>query len=149
MVAYSAYLSASDHKSLVTGAPLPGWVEQDERIRDAWRAAARAVIPEPDVTGKLSDECGRLTAENKRLKAELDALTAQLADAETEVSQLEDLPVRIEGLKAAITELADQADAAAKRYEDAGRAAGVPHAWERAANNQRATAADLRKLVTP
>lgn len=43
-VAYDAYLNASNGKSLISGAPLPQWFEQAPEIRDAWDAAAAAVI---------------------------------------------------------------------------------------------------------
>lgn len=43
-VAYLAYKDASDGKSLISGAPLPQWHEQRQEIRDAWDAAADAVI---------------------------------------------------------------------------------------------------------
>jgi hypothetical protein len=42
-IAYQAYYGASDGKSLISGAPLPQWHEQDERIRAAWNAAGNAV----------------------------------------------------------------------------------------------------------
>lgn len=43
-VAYEGYRAASDGKSLVSGAPLPAWSEQAPEIREAWRAAADAVL---------------------------------------------------------------------------------------------------------
>lgn len=43
-VAYEAYFAASDGKSLISGAPLPGWDDQADPIKDAWQAAAEAVI---------------------------------------------------------------------------------------------------------
>lgn len=42
-VAYQAYCAASDGKSLISGAPLPQWHEQDERIRIAWNLAGSKV----------------------------------------------------------------------------------------------------------
>lgn len=43
-VAYEAYCKASGGKSLVSGAPLPAWDALCQEIRDAWDAAADAVI---------------------------------------------------------------------------------------------------------
>lgn len=43
-VAYEGYRAASDGKSLVSGEPLPTWGEQAPEIREAWRAAADAVL---------------------------------------------------------------------------------------------------------
>jgi hypothetical protein len=43
-VAYEGYCTVSDGKSLVSGAPLPTWEEQAPEIREAWRAAADAVL---------------------------------------------------------------------------------------------------------
>jgi hypothetical protein len=42
-VAYEAYCAASDHKSLVSGAQLPGWPDLTADIRQAWNDAADAV----------------------------------------------------------------------------------------------------------
>lgn len=43
-VAYEGYCAVSDGKSLVSGGPLPTWEEQAPEIREAWRAAADAVL---------------------------------------------------------------------------------------------------------
>lgn len=43
-VAYEGYRTASDSRSLVSGAPLPEWPDLSEEIRVAWRAAADAVL---------------------------------------------------------------------------------------------------------
>ncbi len=43
-VAYDGYFGACGGKSLISGATLPQWHEQDKAIRDAWDAAAAAVI---------------------------------------------------------------------------------------------------------
>lgn len=43
-VAYEGYFAACGGKSLVSGAPLPTWDEQRADIRDAWLAAASAVL---------------------------------------------------------------------------------------------------------
>ena len=44
--AYEAYSRASDHRSLITGDPLPLWPELPEPVRLAWDAAASGVINE-------------------------------------------------------------------------------------------------------
>ena len=41
--AYEAYCHMADGKSLVSGAPLPGWDSLNQKIRDAWFCAAAAV----------------------------------------------------------------------------------------------------------
>jgi hypothetical protein len=43
-IAYEAYFEHSDGKSLVSGASLPAWDDQAEEIRQAWEAAANAVL---------------------------------------------------------------------------------------------------------
>lgn len=43
-VAYEAYRQTTGGRSLVSGAPLPGWLDLPEDIREAWRAAADAVL---------------------------------------------------------------------------------------------------------
>lgn len=42
--AYSGYLAACGGKSLISGAPLPAWGEQDPKIQEAWCAAAAAAV---------------------------------------------------------------------------------------------------------
>lgn len=42
-VAYESYLLASGGVSLVSGAVLPSWDDQDVRIQEAWNQAADAV----------------------------------------------------------------------------------------------------------
>lgn len=42
-IAYNAYCESRGWKS-VRGEPLPHWKQQDQSLRDAWIAAARAVI---------------------------------------------------------------------------------------------------------
>lgn len=42
-IAYEAYCKYSDNKSLVTLCKLPKWDELDNRIKEAWEAAAKAV----------------------------------------------------------------------------------------------------------
>jgi hypothetical protein len=42
-LAYEAYFAASDGKSLVSGAQLPAWAEQDEPIQAAWNHGGTAV----------------------------------------------------------------------------------------------------------
>lgn len=66
-VAYEAYALASDGVSLVSGQPLPGWDDQDENIRMAWRMSAGAVLitidqhaePKPAKVIVVRDEVGR------------------------------------------------------------------------------------------
>ena len=41
---YEAYCAASNGKSLISGADLPNWDDQDEAIKTAWDAGARAVF---------------------------------------------------------------------------------------------------------
>ncbi len=43
-VAYDGYRASSDGKSLVSGAELPAWPDLPEPIREAWAAAADAVV---------------------------------------------------------------------------------------------------------
>lgn len=43
-VAYQAYCQASGGVSLISGAKLPQWGEQNEQIQAAWEAAARVVL---------------------------------------------------------------------------------------------------------
>lgn len=45
-IAYDAYFRFSDGKSLISGAPLPAWENQDPQIQAAWDAAAEAVATE-------------------------------------------------------------------------------------------------------
>lgn len=47
-IAYEAYLKYSDGKSLVSGATLPRWEDLAGNIRDAWLAAAQAVVEQKD-----------------------------------------------------------------------------------------------------
>lgn len=43
-IAYDAYFRFSNGKSLISGAPLPTWNEQDQKIREAWNYAANEAI---------------------------------------------------------------------------------------------------------
>lgn len=43
-VAYGGYCVASDGKSLISGEDLPSWEALPVQIREAWRAAADAVL---------------------------------------------------------------------------------------------------------
>lgn len=43
-VAYDAYCAHTGGKSLVTGDKLPDWNDLKQEIRDAWQAAANAVL---------------------------------------------------------------------------------------------------------
>lgn len=43
-VAYSGYINQSGGVSLISGASLPEWDKLSPEIREAWRAAARAVV---------------------------------------------------------------------------------------------------------
>ena len=43
-VAYDAYCAAVDGKTW-DGRPCPAWADLTEKIRNAWEAAARAVMP--------------------------------------------------------------------------------------------------------
>jgi hypothetical protein len=43
-IAYEGYFAFSNGKSLISGAQLPTWEAQDERIRNAWEAAAFCVL---------------------------------------------------------------------------------------------------------
>lgn len=43
-IAYEAYYKESDGKSLISGEPLPLWDALRGNIRDAWNAAALAVL---------------------------------------------------------------------------------------------------------
>jgi len=45
-VAYEGYCGASGGKSLISGAPLPGWDALKEEIKLAWEASAMAVLGE-------------------------------------------------------------------------------------------------------
>lgn len=47
-VAYEAYAEASDGRSLVTGQELPSWDGTRRETRDAWQAAADAVMSRPE-----------------------------------------------------------------------------------------------------
>jgi hypothetical protein len=42
--AYMAYCQCFDGRSAITGEPLPTWEDQRPDIREAWRAAADAVL---------------------------------------------------------------------------------------------------------
>jgi hypothetical protein len=42
--AYEAYRDAADGRSLASGEPLPAWPQLAPAIRDAWQAAALAVV---------------------------------------------------------------------------------------------------------
>ena len=41
---YEAYCAASNGKSLISGADLPNWDDQDEAIKTAWDAGAQAIF---------------------------------------------------------------------------------------------------------
>jgi hypothetical protein len=43
-IAYEAYFKFSDGKSLISGAPLPNWGAQADKIKQAWEAAAEAAV---------------------------------------------------------------------------------------------------------
>lgn len=43
-IAYEAYCVQAGNRSLATGAKLPPWGEQNDEIKDAWEAAAKAVL---------------------------------------------------------------------------------------------------------
>lgn len=43
---YEAYARHAEHKSLISGEPLPLWPELPEPIRQAWDAAADAIADE-------------------------------------------------------------------------------------------------------
>lgn len=55
-IAYEAYAATTDWKSAVSGAPLPQWGAQAERIQLAWEAAARAARAILD--GEFCAYCG-------------------------------------------------------------------------------------------
>jgi hypothetical protein len=42
--AYEAYRDQADGRSLVSGEPLPAWPQLNDDIREAWQAAALAVV---------------------------------------------------------------------------------------------------------
>jgi len=42
-IAYEGYFESCDGKSLISGAPLPVWDNQVDKIKDAWEAAAQEV----------------------------------------------------------------------------------------------------------
>jgi hypothetical protein len=57
-VNYEGYYNCSGGVSLVSGAKLPTWEEQDPRICNAWEAAARDVLDYADQAQKAGDkEC--------------------------------------------------------------------------------------------
>jgi hypothetical protein len=43
-IAYEAYCGSSEGKSLISGATLPAWENQNPQIQQAWEAAASAVV---------------------------------------------------------------------------------------------------------
>lgn len=43
-VAYEGYFEKCGGKSLISGAPLPAWDDQADAIKEAWEAAATAVM---------------------------------------------------------------------------------------------------------
>lgn len=43
-IAYEGYCESSGNRSLISGAELPKWDDLKPEIREAWNAAARAVI---------------------------------------------------------------------------------------------------------
>lgn len=43
-IAYDAYKERAQGRSLVSGKPLPEWERQSGWIKDAWEAAAQAVM---------------------------------------------------------------------------------------------------------
>jgi len=47
-IAYEAYRTFSDGKSLVSGQVLPVWDILPSKLKEAWEAAAQAVIDEVD-----------------------------------------------------------------------------------------------------
>ena len=50
-IAYEAYSSHTDGKSLVSGAELPKWDELRKEIKEAWKTASKAVIK--DIKSKI------------------------------------------------------------------------------------------------
>ena len=75
--AYEAYREYSDGKSMVSGAPLPTWAGQDERICDAWEAAAEAVLA---AQPKATTKCGWCT-ENATRRIRFTSNAGVVADA--------------------------------------------------------------------
>lgn len=53
-IAYQAYCGFSGGKSLISGAPLPGWDELPRAIRDAWEVAGYAVA---DANAQVREDC--------------------------------------------------------------------------------------------
>jgi hypothetical protein len=53
-VAYEAYSASTGGTSAVTGAVLPDWSVTTVRIREAWNAAAEAVVRSYDANGRGS-----------------------------------------------------------------------------------------------
>lgn len=43
-LAYDAYVRQAGGVSLVSGEPLPGWLDQEPEIQECWRAAAVAIV---------------------------------------------------------------------------------------------------------
>lgn len=57
-VNYEGYYKASGGVSLISGAPLPTWEQQNPKICEAWEAAARDVLNYADAAQKAGDpEC--------------------------------------------------------------------------------------------
>lgn len=50
-IAYDAYVKKAGGVSLVSGAKLPVWSDLDPRIREAWGAAATAVVEATSLQG--------------------------------------------------------------------------------------------------
>ena len=50
-IAYEAYCLSSEGRSLISGAALPKWENLRDDIRNAWEAAAMAVLNHGDAKG--------------------------------------------------------------------------------------------------
>lgn len=97
-VAYEAYCAAGGGKSLVSGAPLPAWDEQDERIRVAWNRAGAAVcddiigdgLPGSELAamGKLHDELAEERSMRLHLATEVNELREERDKAYRERARL-------------------------------------------------------------
>ena len=55
--AYEAYSHHADGRSLVTGDPLPVWLELPEEIRAAWVAAATEAVDQWAKSDAAQDRC--------------------------------------------------------------------------------------------
>jgi len=80
-IAYEAYSKQAGGKSLATGWPLPSWFQLNVAVKDAWEAAAKAVLAEVPMQIAMSTKAELITVEDLAGIAECLERGAALKDA--------------------------------------------------------------------